>query len=208
MTYGDFVYIGSGGPNARWSENIRITGSRFERSGRQGISITGGKTIVIDHNTIRDVARSMFDLEANTAAGGALDVRVTHNVTGAAVNFWLANKGAGTQVRNITFTDNRMTQATGGLVFVFGPQAGYRGPFVFEHNTLLVGDKVHDEGSKGAFFLSRAADVTIRDNTATFPAGHDVPAVELQDTKNVQVQANTFKNAGPKIIETVRAPKA
>ena len=202
--YGDFVYIGGGGSPLRWSSDIRITDSRFEGSGRQGISITAGEHIVIARNSIGGVGRSMFDLEANGADGGARDVLVTRNVTGAAVNFWLANKGVGTQIGGIVFTRNRMVEGTGGLVFVFGPTSGYRGPFVFANNEMIVTDTVHDEGSTGAFFLSRASDVTIRDNVANFPPGRNVPAVEVQDSLNVRVDGNTFTNAGEAQITTAR----
>jgi hypothetical protein len=200
------VYIGAGGPQPRWSSDIRITDSRFEGSGRQGISVTAGEHIVIARNEIGGVGRSLFDLEANTAGGGARDVLITRNVTGAATNFWLANKGVGTQISDIVFTKNKMVEGTGGLVFVYGPTGGYRGPFVFEGNSLIVTDRVHDEGSVGAFFLARASDVTILDNDVTFPVGLAVPAVELQDSTNVRVEGNTFTNAGPTQITTVRQP--
>jgi len=202
--YGDFVYIGAGGPQQRWSSDIRITDSRFEGSGRQGISVTAGEHIVIARNEIGGVGRSLFDLEANTADGGARDVLITHNVTGAATNFWLANKGVGTQISDIVFTKNKMVEGTGGLVFVYGPTSGYRGPFVFEGNSLIVTDRVHDEGSVGAFFLSRASDVSILDNEVTFPLGRAVPVVEVQDSTNVRVEGNTFTNAGAAQITTVR----
>ncbi len=207
-TYGDFVYIGEGGKddqgNRRWSSDITVTDSTFARSGRQGIAITSGEHITIEHNTITDVARSMFDLEANSPEGGALDVLVQDNVTGAAVNFWLANKGGG-KVHDVRFVGNRMKARTGGLVFIFAPKdRGYRGPFLFKDNTLLVGNTVNDEGSKGAFFLSQVKDVTIEGNRATFPKGADMPAVERQDAPRTVVNDNTFKNAGPLFIDTVR----
>jgi hypothetical protein len=203
--YGDFVYIGRTGRDGPWSDDIRVTDSTFEGSGRQGIAITAGSNVVIARNTIRGVGRSIFDLEANRPGGGAVNVRVVGNITGAARNFWLANKGAGTDIRNIVFADNRMTEATGGLVFVYGPPSGYRGPYTFERNTLIAADRVHDEGSRGAFFLSRASDVTIRGNVVTFPIDRPVPAIESQDSINIVVEDNTFTNAGDLMITTKRA---
>ena len=199
--YGDFVYIGPSGeddsPTYRWSRDVRVTGSTFTGGGRQGISITGGKQIRIDHNTIGDVPRSLFDFESNTGQGGAVDVTVDHNSTGAAVNFWLANKGAGLNTRKITFDRNTMTAPTGGLVFVFGPTSGYRGPFTFTRNRLEFTDRVHDEGSQGAFTFAGATDVTVRDNTGTFPASPKVPIVESRGSRNVVVTGNRIANAGP-----------
>jgi hypothetical protein len=197
--YGDFVYVGAG-EKGRWSRDIRVTRSRFERSGRQGIAVTAGENVVIEHNTIRDVARSMFDLEPNNPEGGARNVRITSNVTGAAKNMWLASKGEGNAVGDVTITGNVMKKRTGALVWVFGSEGGYRGPFLIEHNRFLVGDTVNDEGSRGAFFLARCSDVTIRDNKAYFPAGHDVPAVELRRSKQVSINANKFKGAGQLVV--------
>jgi len=204
---GDFVYIGAGS-NGRWSRGIRVDHSSFQGSGRQGISITAGRDVTIDHNSIAGVPRSMFDFEANTASGGAEHVTVSHNATGAALNFWLANKGVGTNTGRIVFTRNTMTQPTGGLVFVYGPGVGYRGPFTFTDNRLLLSDTVHDEGSKGAFFLSRAKNVTITGNSGTFPVGRNVPVVENQGSVKVTAKGNRFANAGPDSISTTRpAPK-
>lgn len=207
--YGDFVYIGSGpkGTDPKstgWSRDIKVTNSTFEGSGRQGISVTAGKKIVIDRNTIGGAGQTLIDLEANSPEGGAVDVRITHNRTGAARHFWLANKGAGTQIRDIVVEHNRMTEATGGLVFVYGPSGGYRGPFRFVDNRFVASNHVRDEGSQGAFFLSRVNGALIRGNVVTFPAGQQMPAVENQDSLNIVVKGNTFTNAGKEVITTTR----
>jgi hypothetical protein len=207
--FGDFVYIGAGPKIADpkigvWSRDIKVTNSTFDGSGRQGISITAGKKIVIDRNTIGHAGQTLIDLEANTPDGGAVDVRITRNRTGAARHFWLANKGAGTQIRDIVVEHNRMTEATGALVFVYGPLGGYRGPFRFVDNHFIANNRAFDEGSRGAFFLSRVDGALIRGNVVTFPAGQQMPAVENQDSLNIVVKGNTFTNAGQEIITTTR----
>ena len=206
--HGDFVYIGStgkeGDPSYRWSDDVRVTRSTFSGSGRQGISITAGKNVRIDHDEIGGVPRSLFDFESNTAAGGAIDVVVEHNSTGAAVNFWLANKGAGLNTKRIVFDRNTMEQPTGGLVFVFGPTSGYRGPFTFTRNAVQFADSVHDEGSKGAFFFAGAQGVTVTKNTGTFPGGQTVPVVECRGCADVTVDANLFPYAGQPLVQVPR----
>jgi hypothetical protein len=100
---------------------------------------------------------------------------------------------------------NVMTEPTAGLVFVYGPTGGYRGPFTFVGNTFVITGAVQDEGSKGAFFLSRARDVTIRDNRVTLPEGRELPGVELRDAEDVSVDENTFVNGGQEILRTERS---
>jgi len=201
--FGDFVYIGSDGKGV-WSRDITVTDSTFQGSGRQGISITAGKHIVIDRNTVGGVGLSLIDLESNTPDGGALDVRITRNRTGAAKDFWLANKGVGTQIGDIVVEHNWMTEATGALIFVYGPNVGYRGPFRFVDNQFIANNAAQDEGSKGAFFLSRASGVLIRGNTVLFPVGKGIPAVENRDSENVVIENNTFTGAAGDLVITHR----
>ena len=81
----------------------------------------------------------MFDLEPNTERNAVRDIRIEQNTTGAAVNFWIASKGAGNQIGDVVVRRNTMRSPTGGLVFVFGGRAergvhsssrrtGYRSP--------------------------------------------------------------------------------
>jgi len=176
--YGDFVYIGSG-PRGETSRNVTVSNSEFSRSGRQGISVTNGVNVTIKGNKIGEVARSLFDIEPNDPAQQARSIHIIGNTTGAAVNFWLADKGAPASIGDIEISGNRMTAATGGLFFVFVDSGAYRGPFLFENNDLIANNKVMDEGSKGAFFFTHAENITIRNNTVHFEG--TMPAVELRE---------------------------
>jgi hypothetical protein len=151
--YGDFVYISSS-RRGQPSEHVAIVRSHFNRNGRQGIAITSGRVVTIRGNDIAGVARSMFDLEPNTTLEAVRDVRIEQNTTGAALNFWIASKGAGNQIGDVDVRGNIMRSATGGLVFVFGGPGGARGPFAFADNNLQVTGAVTDEGAAGAFFGS------------------------------------------------------
>ena len=84
--FGDFVYFGPSparnGQPAVFSGG-RVHDSTMVRNGRQGIAITGGKGIQIDHNTIGDTRRATFDLEPNEGAGWGIDgVTITDNEIG------------------------------------------------------------------------------------------------------------------------------
>lgn len=198
--YGDFVYIGPA--NGRASRNVTIRRSIFQRSGRQGISVTDAENVTIQGNTISDSPQSIFDLEPNTASEVVRAIRIIGNTTGAAHNFWFANKGARADVGDIQITGNRMTAATGGLIFVYASGGAYRGPFLIENNRLLAGNSTHDEKSTGALFFAHARDVTIRGNSVIFPQGAAMPATEFRDSHQVQMDSNTFTNAGRKVLST------
>jgi Right handed beta helix region len=197
-TYGDFVYIGPG--NRQPSRNITVANSVFARSGRQGISVTGAIGVDIEANSIDAVSRSMFDLEANSRSAIIRGIRIVGNVTGAAVNFWLANKGFAADVGDITIARNRMDAATGGLLFVYARRGVLRGPFVIEQNRFIANDKVNDEDASGAFFFAFSTNVTIRDNDVTFPKGRNMPAVEIRNSHHVEVAGNHFRDAGRLIV--------
>lgn len=202
--YGDFVYVGPDLETGAWSRDVEITRSTFEGSGRQGISVVAGKHVEIDRNRVGGTGLSLFDLEANRGEQGAVDVRITRNSTGAVRHFWLANKGAGLEIRNIVVKGNETIEPAAGLVFVYGPTTGYRGPFRFVDNYFAITGQIQDEGSKGAFFFSRARDVTITGNTVTLPGGRNMPAVENRDSENIVIEGNTFRNAGQELIVTTR----
>jgi hypothetical protein len=201
--YGDFVYIGVGKDGRTWSKDVSVTNSEFVGSGRQGISVIAATNVLIDHNTIEGVARSMFDIEPNAARDGAVHVRITGNHTGLANNFFLASKGnGGGTISDITVTDNLADAATGNVMWVAGSGAKSRGPFVIERNLFHLRGTAHDSNSQGAFYFSRCTDVTVQANVAVFPEGQNIPAVEIRNSQQVTVQDNVFTNAGQTVLNT------
>ena len=191
--FGDFVYIG-GAKVA--SAHVTVRNSHFERGGRQGISVTNGEDVVIEGNLIAGVPRSLFDLEPNSRTGRALHVQLIGNQTGPAHNFWLASKGVGSDVGDITIRGNVMQAATGGLIWVRTPATlPARSEFTVDDNTFLAQNRVSDEGSTGAFFFQNCADVTITGNRVTFEPDQHTPAVELRATTRVTINGNRFDGA-------------
>jgi hypothetical protein len=188
--FGDFVYIG--GPAGSPSRQVVIKGSRFARSGRQGISITNAADVDISGNAIGDVARSLVDLEPNLPAQEVRNIRIVDNETGPVRNFWLADKGVGIDIGDVTVSRNVMKAPSGGLVFVYGPKRGKRGPFVFSDNDFQVTGAVNDEGGTGAFVFVNARDVDISRNRVRVPATRRMPAVELRATSAVVIADNEF----------------
>jgi Right handed beta helix region len=201
--YGDFVYISSSGRGVsrdQPSDQVAVVRSRFQRSGRQGIAITNARNVTIIGNMVTDVARSMFDLEPNKPTNIVRAVRIEQNTTGAAVNFWIASKGAGSQIGDVVVRANTMRAPTGGLVFVFGGPDGARGPFTIDANRLRVTGAVTDEGAVGALFFGHTDTIDIRNNQIELPRSRSMPVVELRNSRNVVVDDNRVKNAGQLVM--------
>jgi hypothetical protein len=106
-TYGDLLYI-SGIPGTGWSRNVTVRDSHFERSGRQGIAITGGENVAILDTYIGEIGRTAIDLEPATAGGGARFVRFEGNTFGACRHLLMNSGGVGPNVENISFIGNRL----------------------------------------------------------------------------------------------------
>jgi hypothetical protein len=202
--YGDFVYLG--GAARTPSRRVTVARSHFDRSGRQGISVTYGDDVTIVGNEIANVARSLFDLEPNRRNQEVRRLRIEANTTGPVKNFFLANKGSGVDIGDVTVVDNVMRAPSGGLVLVFGPKWGKRGPFTFERNVLRVSGAVTDEDAVGAFVFANAANVELRDNVLYAPTGRRMPAVELRAADDVLIAGNRF-NGTAKDVDADRASR-
>ncbi|MCU1429331.1 MAG: hypothetical protein JWL83_3331 [Actinomycetia bacterium] len=197
-TYGDFVNIA--GRKGTPSKNITVARSTFDRSGRQGISFTKSEDVLIVGNEIGNVARSLFDIELDKKTSSARRIRIVANTTGPVRNFWLANKGAGVDVGDVTVTGNVTREASGGGVFVFGPLAGKRGPFTFADNVFQVTGRVSDEGSRGVFYFRNTDHVTIRHNEVHAPPDRKMPAVELHASSDATIAGNKFVGTAKPVL--------
>ncbi len=195
--YGDFVYVGDN--DGATSHNVTIRNSTFDGSGRQGIAVTAGKHVLIKDNSIKNVGRSLIDLEPNNDKRGARDVQIIGNETGKAKNFWIASKGSGANI-DFTVRNNVMREPTGGLIWVYGVKKGYRGPVIIENNRFIAAGLVNDEETEGALFFAKVKDVTIRRNQIDFLKR--IPAVEIRDSRHVTVRGNSFRGAGKAFQDT------
>jgi hypothetical protein len=197
-TYGDFVYVG--GPPGKPSHNVIVARSQFARSGRQGISITNADGVLITGNHVDDVARSFIDLEPNIPSAEARDVQIVDNTTGAIRNYWLANKGVGSNIGDITATGNVMSGASGGLVIAFGPKRGVRGPYTFTGNRFLTTGLVTDEDARGAFLFSNTHDVAVTGNRISVSPASQLAGVELRATGGATIRDNVFAGTTKPLI--------
>jgi hypothetical protein len=106
--YGDFVYVG-GSPFRVFGvpTNVWIHDNTLRRNGRQGISVTVGFNVVIEHNDISDTRRATIDFEPGTPTGTVRNVWVRDNNIGAGRLLFVAGHGEG-NVSDIYVQNNRL----------------------------------------------------------------------------------------------------
>jgi len=100
--YGDFVYISGA------SSKVQVLDNTFAQNGRQGVSVTNARDILIEDNTMYDVSRSVIDLEPGTRAGVADDVDIYDNTIARAGLTFVAAEGAGPHVDYINVVGNKL----------------------------------------------------------------------------------------------------
>lgn len=191
--FGDFVYLGLSGTNGHagdraWCRDIEIRDSRFERNGRQGIGIVAAERVAIRDSYLGDVRRSIFDLEPNSNEGGARDILIEGNRTGRSRLLWLASKGHGSNVSNLSILDNVMEAPSGvPIILIEAPRSGRRSGVVIEGNEFVVAGS-----PQPAFRFTRVDDVVLRDNTASFPPNRRMTAVRLESVTGFRSEGNAF----------------
>ncbi len=173
-TYGDFVYVGDSGNI--WANAVTIRNSVMARSGRQGIAITAGQNVMIDHNSISEVRRSTFDLEPNSVRGGAVNVTITANQIGAGRLKVLASGGRGGRIDNIVFSNNTINREIS--IFVIAPAGSRRSGFHITGNTSTVTTNF------APINLTRVDGAVISGNTQVFGGKQveDHPVVTLKES--------------------------
>lgn len=196
--YGDFVYLGANAGS--WTRNVRIHDSRFERNGRQGIAITAAEDVVIEHNYIGNNRRATLDLEPNRDQGGARRIVVRDNTIGPGRLFFLASKGAGSNITDVTIEGNRL-RGRALNIFVVPPPGHRRAHFRILNNTS--DDK--QGGAQGLFAymgsppalmtFERIDGLEVRGNVNPLPASQQMIGVRALESCNVTVTGNRFPGA-------------
>jgi hypothetical protein len=109
---GDFVTMSglheaASGQASFPTTDVTIQGNSFSRSGRQGITPEYVDHVSITHNSLRGVAASVIDLEADSTGGCACNVEVDHNTFAGPASYLVAGI-TGLSIRHFDFTDNRL----------------------------------------------------------------------------------------------------
>lgn len=190
--YGDFVYLGPDFYDftGRWTSNVLITGSHFERNGRQGIAITGAEDVTITQNYIGHVRRAALDIEPDLASGGARRVLVRRNVFGPGLLLFLASAGGPGTVEDVTVERNRLEGRTMNIT-VRPPVGSRRARF-----RVLYNSSRSSFGSPLALMnFSRVDGVEVEGNLSLIDGGQRGVGVFATESCDVVVRHNQFPGA-------------
>lgn len=196
-TYGDFVYLGrrDGGP---FTDGVLVQGGTFARSGRQGITLTAARNVVIESSSITEAKRSTFDFEPGRNAGASVDhVTIRNNRVSRGALLFVAAEGHG-PVDNITIEGNRLTGMTLSIAME-DLDGGVRRSWRVLNNTgdLLSG---HPDGATMRF--RRIIGLVVQGNHQAMKPDRDMYGVGVIDSCNVSVTANSFPNSAGQVTAT------
>ena len=111
--WGDSLYVGL------WADGVRFHDSHVVSAGRNGVTIIAGQNVVVERNAFDKVGYTTFDIEPNTSAEGARNVKFLNNTFGTWSNSFVSGEGAvGSIVNGVTISGNSSTQST--LLTVIG----------------------------------------------------------------------------------------
>jgi hypothetical protein len=131
--YGDCVYIGSKGTTV-WSSNIRFRDSACTLTGRHGLTIIAGRSILVERVRFDRIGMFVVDIEPDYSTQGAANVTIRRNKVGSYglnnryTSWLLAAEGApGSVIRSVSIVGNRISGSR---------RSGYEGKALGLHVTV------------------------------------------------------------------------
>jgi hypothetical protein len=103
--YGDFIYLGK--TTTAQNKRVWIHNNTFSRNGRQGIAFIHADGVLVENNSIGEVARAIFDFEPNTTADIVRNIELSSNQIGQAGLRFVAAVGNGI-VEGVVVKDNTL----------------------------------------------------------------------------------------------------
>ena len=189
--WGDLVRVGCSHPSEGVfvpSRNITIKNSRFERNGRQGISVDCAEDVSITNNYIGDIRRALFDIEPTSKVWPVHRIRFVGNTTGSHRGNWLSNAGAGGEnVSDIYVGHN--TGNHGYSEIVNPTNASARQNYLFEYNVFSDSFGVGVQAPSGGRGI---LNVIVRNNSGY---NHTHVGVWIINAHHVQVYNNVFHDS-------------
>lgn len=184
--YGDLLYLGRSG--GQWSRSIHVHDSHFERSGRQGIAITGAEDVLIENSYIGEVGRSIIDLEPNSVKDGARKITFRNNTFGPCRHLFLASGGPGPNVGDVTLEESKLAGMRMTIV-VRASDGARRGPIRILNN---VSDTT--VGTSPMRFV-RIDGLEVRGNVQPMAELRRKTGVHVSESCDIVVQENDFAGA-------------
>ena len=102
--FGDLVSI-AWARDGTWCDGIWVHDSYLARNGRQGIAVTAGRDVLIEHNTITTTRRATIDLEPDLPKYGAENIHIVDNNIGPGLLRFVAAHGNG-PINNVVIARN------------------------------------------------------------------------------------------------------
>jgi len=141
--YGDCVYVGLGlGTRPWWSSGVHVHESECRRNGRQGVAITAGQDVTVDHTSFDTTGLMTFDIEPNDEDGGAERVTIVNNWVAGGFRQFFAVVGDGA-VSNVVVSHNTLIATA--LTVVVTRSGQRRTGIVISGNTSTVAYRGRDD---------------------------------------------------------------
>jgi hypothetical protein len=186
--YGDFIYFG---PSGSTPSSGHVHDSLLSSNGRQGISVTGGRDVTIDHNFVGYTRRATFDLEPNSPDPGVDGVSITNNTIGPGRLMFVAAAGDG-PVNDVVVNDNQLQGRTLTMV-IDSAGSARRKNWVIERNTS---DTSHGAPASSAAMAYHDIDaLQVIGNVQAFDDGRGDSAVDTTGSTEGLVVLNSFVGA-------------
>jgi hypothetical protein len=189
-TYGDFVYLGQRDGGAH-TDGVLIQGSSFARSGRQGVTFTAARNVVVETSSITEPKRSMFDFEPGRGAGMSVDhVTIRNNRLSNGPLLFVAAEGHG-PVDQVTIQGNRLTGMTLNIAME-DLDGGQRRDWRVLDNT---GDLLSGNPHGATMRFVRINGLEVRGNHQAMKPDRDMVGVGAINSCGLTVSGNTFPNS-------------
>lgn len=194
--YGDFMrFAKSPAAAGEWTRNVVVNRSRFERSGRQGMHFAAASNIRVEGNSFYGVARSVFDIEPNSSAGGARNVELVDNTLTNWGNLVLPIGGKG-EVSDISLIGNRLFGRR-LEVLVKDPREAQKtdGGGVRRSNISIIGNVSDTASAQPGLVLHGVDGAIVRNNVQPYEPQSESVAVRMTESCDVEISENVFDGA-------------
>lgn len=185
-THGDALQVSG------QASDVLVSGCHFERTGRQGLSLTDCTRLTVSDSYIGDTARAGCDIEPPVPDWTVQDVVLERNVWGPTKLHLFSAGGKGPNVRNVQFLANQMPTPSHAWVVTRGANeaaaGGYRGPFLVANNVGLF--------ASGSGIGFRAAEgITVTGNVWRRVGSYrrSMPAIMLDDVHGISATNNDMR---------------
>jgi hypothetical protein len=176
--YGDFVYIGGGTVPSHY---VTLKNSTFRANGRIGVSVVNATDVLISHNVLDQMRRSVFDLEPFSVKWIIQRVTIQNNTVGRARLNFFSSFGGCAIVDHISVLQNRLVgQELNGEVVNQPTCSIRRTHFTFSGNTS---DTEYGTRSGMALKFVGVDAILLTNNVVPLAANRNMHLARLTDSR-------------------------